>query len=140
MKLTTNFTLEEFTGTQHKDYLADNIYFAMNNFSKLQYLAEFAQKIRNLLGVPMTITSGVRYPLLNIKVGGKETSQHCKVEAFDFIPAKITLQQAFDKIRKSDLSFGQLIIEKSGNKQWLHISVGTKKQVMKYENGRYTIL
>lgn len=140
MKLTKNFTLEEMTTTSYKDLLADNIYYAMNNFEKVKELALFSQEIRDLLGVPMTITSAIRYPALNTKVGGTPTSQHQKIEAIDFIPSKITLQKAFDKIRYSKLKFGQLIIEKSGSSEWIHISIGNKCQVLKYNNGKYTVM
>ena len=137
MQLSKNFTLEELTNTSYKDLLANNIYYAVNNFDKVKELAKFAQEIRDFLGVPMTITSAIRYPALNTKVGGSPTSQHQKIEAIDFIPSKITLQKAFDKIRNSKLKFGQLIIEKTGKKEWLHISTGSKRQVLKYVNGKY---
>ena len=137
MQLSKNFTLEEMTNTSYKDLLANNIYYAMNNFDKVKELAKFSQEIRDFLGVPMTITSAVRCPSLNTKVGGSPTSQHQKIEAIDFIPSGMTLQKAFDKIRFSNLKFGQLIIEKSGKKEWLHISSGSKRQVLKYVNGKY---
>lgn len=140
MKLTEHFTLEEMTQTSHKDLLATNIYYAMNQFSKLQYLTEFAEKVRDIIKSPMIISSAVRCPDLNYAVGGKSTSQHAKIEAIDFIPTKISLLEAFDKIRKSDLKFGQLIIEKSGEANWLHISVGDKCEVLKYNDGRYTVV
>lgn len=140
MKLTKNFNLEEMTNTSYKDLLADNICYAINNFDKVKELAKFSQEVRDFLGVPMTITSAVRCPSLNTKVGGTPTSQHQKIEAIDFIPSKITLQKAFDKIRHSKLKFGQLIIEKAGKSEWLHISIGTKCQVLKYENGKYTTI
>ena len=140
MKLTKNFTLEEMTNTSYKDLLANNIYYAMNNFDKVKELAKFSQEIRDFLGVPMTITSAIRYPALNTKVGGSPTSQHQKIEAIDFIPSGMTLQKAFDKIRFSSLKFGQLIIEQSGKKEWIHISTGIKRQVLKYENGKYTTI
>lgn len=140
MKLTKNFTLEELTNTSYKELLANNIYYAMNNFEKVKELAKFSQEIRDFLDVPMTITSAIRYPALNTKVGGSPTSQHQKIEAIDFIPSGISLQKAFDQIRYSNLKFGQLIIEKSGKKEWIHISTGIKRQVLKYENGKYTTI
>jgi len=93
MKLTKNFTFEELTNTSHKDLLADNIYYAVNNMDKVKELALFAQEVRELLNVPMTVTSAVRCPSLNTKVGGTPTSQHQKIEAIDFIPAKISLEK-----------------------------------------------
>lgn len=140
MQLSKNFTLEELTNTSYKDLLANNIYYAMNNFDKVKELAKFSQEIRDFLGVPMTITSAIRYPALNTKVGGSPTSQHQKIEAIDFVPSKMTIQKAFDKIRNSKLKFGQLIIEKSGKKEWIHISTGSKRQILQYTNGKYTII
>ena len=137
MQLSKNFTLEELTNTSYKDLLANNIYYAMNNFDKVKELAKFSQEVRDFLGVPMTITSAIRYPALNTKVGGSPTSQHQKIEAIDFIPSKMTIQKAFDKIKNSKLKFGQLIIEKSGKKEWIHISTGSKRQILKYNNGKY---
>ncbi|MBR0541142.1 MAG: hypothetical protein IJK26_02935 [Clostridia bacterium] len=140
MKLSRNFTLEELTGTSYKELLADNIYYAMNNYDKLQSLAYFAQDVRDFLGVPMTVTSGVRCPALNNKLGGSAKSQHLTLEAIDFIPSKITLKEAFNRIKGSKLKFGQLIIEKSGKKEWIHISIGTKCETLRYDNGRYVII
>lgn len=137
MKLTKNFTFEELTNTSHKDLLADNIYYAVNNMDKVKELALFAQEVRELLNVPMTVTSAVRCPSLNTKVGGTPTSQHQKIEAIDFIPAKISLEKAFDIIRYSKLKFGQLIIEKSGKNEWIHISIGNKRETLYFNGKKY---
>lgn len=140
MRLTKNFIFSEFTDTKHTDLLPENIYYAVDNMDKVVELAKFAQAVRDFLNVPMTITSGVRCPKLNERVGGSKTSQHLLCEAIDFVPSRMTLQQAFDKIRKSDLQFGQLIIEQSGGKEWIHVSIGTKREVKKYDGKRYTIV
>lgn len=139
MQLSKNFSLRELTYTKEKDLLAENIYYAMGNFEKLQELAIFAQKIRDLLDTPMTVSSAVRCPELNIRKNGSTTSQHCKVEAIDFITKKMDLNAAFKKIRESDIKFGQLIIEEDKNgSKWIHISIGTKCQVLEYKNGKYS--
>lgn len=140
MRLTKNFLFSEFTETKHADLLASNIYYAVDNMDKVRELAKFAQEIRDFLGVPMTITSGVRCTALNNRVGGSATSQHVKCEAIDFIPSKISLQEAFNRIRFSKIIFGQLIIEKSGDKEWIHISIGKKREVKKYDGKRYVII
>lgn len=134
MKLTKNFTLEEMTNTSYKDLLADNIYYAINNFDKVKELALFSQEIRDFLGVPMTITSAVRCPALNTKVGGTPTSQHQKIEAIDFVPSNMTLQKAFDKIKNSNLDYKQLILEKN---TWIHISIGDKRENLTYDGKKY---
>ena len=138
MILAKNFTLEELTGTEHKEFLADNIYYAMNNFEKLKELATFAQKIRDLLNSPMTITRAVRSPNLNVKLGGSSTSQHQKVEALDFITKKMDLNEAFNIIKNSGIKFGQLIKkENSKGSKWIHISIGTKRETLEYKKSKY---
>lgn len=139
-QITKNFTIKELTNTSYKELLADNIYYALDNWGNFRLLAFFAQEVRDLLGVPMIITSAVRCPALNAKVGSSNKSQHLTLQAIDFVPSKMTLQQAFDKIRKSDLQFGQLIIEKSNGKEWIHISIGKKREVKKYDGKRYVII
>ena len=136
-RLTKNFIFSEFTDTKHTDLLPANIYYAVDNMDKVIDLAKFAQEIRDFLGVPMTITSGVRYSALNNRVGGSATSQHLKCEAIDFIPSKMSIQEAFKRIRNSNLKWGQLIIESSNGKEWIHISKGSKCEVLKYD-GKYT--
>lgn len=138
-RLTKNFIFSEFTDTKHTDLLPANIYYAVDNMDKVIDLAKFAQEIRDFLGVPMTITSGVRCSALNNRVGGSATSQHLKFEAIDFVPSKMSIQEAFNRIRHSKIKFGQLIIERSGDKEWVHISLGKKCEVLKYD-GKYTKL
>ena len=106
----------------------------------MNILAHFAEQVRLIVGCPMKITSGIRCEELNNLVGGSKTSQHLKGEAIDFIPTKIKVQTAFTKLRNSNLDFGQLIVEKSGTKEWVHISIGTKRQVLRYNNGKYYVM
>lgn len=140
LKLTEHFTLEELTITNYKDLNEKNYEYGKNKLTQMNMLAHFAEQVRLVIGCPMIITSGIRCEELNAKVGGSKTSQHCKGEAIDFIPTKIKVKTAFEKIRNSSLDFGQLIIEKSGNKEWVHISMGFKRQVLKYDNGKYTAI
>ena len=134
MKIAEHFTVRELTNTSYADLLAENILYAIDHFNELTRLAQFCERVRTVLGVPMNITSGVRYPKLNEKVGGIANSDHVKLMAVDFIPAKIKLKTAFDKIRKSNLDYKQLILE---NNQWIHISIGDKGENLVYEKGKY---
>ena len=139
MKLTEHFSFEEFTNTDYKELKEKNKDKALEFRPKLQKLAEFAEQIRNILGVPMIITSGFRCEELNKKVGGSPTSQHIFAEAFDFIP-KMDCEKAFAKIILSNIEYGQLIFYTRGISRFLHISIGFKRQKMKsrkvgdYEN------
>ena len=86
----------------------------------LKYTASHLDKVRELLGNPVNISSGYRCLQVNRRLGSKDTSQHLKGEAVDF---KCELfgspKKVFDKIRESDIQFDQLILEFNS---WVHIS------------------
>lgn len=134
MKIADHFTIKELTDTSYEDVLAENILYALDHFNELCRLAQFCERVRSVLNVPMNITSGVRCPKLNKKIGGVDTSDHIKLMAVDFVPSKIKLKTAFDKIRRSNLDFKQLILEKN---TWIHISIGDKKECLTYDGKRY---
>ena len=135
MKIAEHFTVKELTDTSYADVLAENILYALDHFNELTRLAQFCERVRAILGVPMTITSGVRCLKLNKKVGGVDTSDHVKLMAVDFVPSKIKLKTAFDKIRNSNLDYKQLILEKN---TWIHISIGDKRENLIYDGKRYS--
>lgn len=134
MKIAEHFTIAELVGTSYADLEAENIYYALDHFNELTRLAQFCERVRAILGVPMNITSGVRSPKLNKKVGGVENSDHVKLLAVDFVPSKIKLKTAFDKIRNSNLDYKQLILEKN---TWIHISLGDRKENLVYDGKKY---
>jgi len=134
MKIAKNFTIAELTGTSITEMFANNILYALDHFNELNRLAQFCEKVREILGVPMKITSGVRYEALNKKVGGVANSDHVKLLAVDFVPIKMTLKKAFDKIQNSSLDYKQLILEKNS---WIHISIGDKREKLVYDGKKY---
>ena len=140
IQITEHFSLDELTTTNNRKLREQNYQYGLKKITQMNILAHFCEQVREIVGCPMKITSGIRCEELNSIVGGSKTSQHLKGEAIDFIPTKIKIKTAFDKIRKSNLEFGQLIIEKSGKSEWIHISTGIKRQVLKYENGKYTTI
>lgn len=78
--MTKNFTYQELI---HTNYNFSNI---PNEESKvnLQYLADnFLQPLRDLLGVPVHVTSAYRSPQVNKAVGGVVNSYHLKGLACD---------------------------------------------------------
>lgn len=135
MKIAEHFTIKELTFSSYADYLADNIYFALDHFNEMVRLAQFCEKVREIIGKPMTITSGIRTKALNKAMGGVETSDHCKLLAIDFVPSKIKLKTAFDKIKNSNLDYKQLILEKN---TWIHIAIGDKRENLIYDGKKYT--
>jgi len=88
----------------------------------LQYLADHTlDAVRELWGRPITVNSGYRSPKLNRRVRGAQNSQHMAGEAADITTGTAAGNlQLIDMIRRSSISFDQLIDENHG--AWIHIS------------------
>lgn len=140
MQLTPHFALSELANTTNKDYKELNLKRAEQNLGKMYMLAGFAERVREIVGKPLIITSGYRCDSLNKAVGGSPTSQHKLGEAIDFKVRGMTNSQVACKLMGSDLKFQQLIIESAGGAEWVHISIGSKREVLRYKNGKYSIL
>jgi zinc D-Ala-D-Ala carboxypeptidase len=94
------------------------------------------QKVRNYYGMGVKVNSGFRHPLVNAKVGGSTTSDHCKGMAADIeIPSIANADLAQWIV--DNCEFRQVILEfytpgvpDSG---WVHVSYNpadNKKQVL----------
>ena len=70
MQLTPHFTLEELATTSLAAYKSKNIKEAKRKMGKMYMLAGFAERIREIIGYPLIVTSGYRYAELNKAVGG----------------------------------------------------------------------
>lgn len=140
MQLTPHFSLSELTVTSHKKYQELNLSDAKANIGKMYFLAGFCEAIREIIGRPMIISSGYRCPELNKAVGGTLFSQHQLAEAVDFTCKSLQPKTIFNIIKKSGLKFGQMILEqnKDGSKKWVHISIGSDKQLLSYDGSTYT--
>lgn len=136
-QLVPHFSLEELCATTNKQYKDKNLEEGKKQLGKMYMLAGFAERVREIVGRPMTITSGYRCPDLNKAVGGAISSQHKLGEAIDFVCKGLTTEEIACKIATSDLKFQQLIIEHSGSKVWVHVSIGSKREVLRYKNGKY---
>jgi uncharacterized protein YcbK (DUF882 family) len=94
------------------------------------------QKVRDHYGMGVKVNSGFRHPLVNAKVGGSTTSDHCKGFAADIEIPGIPNAELAEWIAEH-LEFRQLILEfytvgvpDSG---WVHVSFNpadNKKQVL----------
>lgn len=90
-------------------------------YTKARYSCSRLDAVRDLLKKPVFITSGFRCLRLNRLLKSKDTSQHLKMEAFDFVsPGFGTPQQVAAMLRDhaDEVDFDQLILENT----WIHIS------------------
>lgn len=116
--LTTNFDSSEFdVGSPWPNGYAAN---------RLA-LAQLAQWLRNLAGVPGKITSAGRDPAHNAEVGGTENSQHTRMEAIDIV-FPTSLRALANKVLSTveggtAPAFGQIIFYV--DKGHLHVSLPT---------------
>ena len=123
MKLSANFSLEEFTASETAERRRLDNSLPPELLMTAQNTAEMMEKIRAVLGDnPIIITSGYRSPEVNRAIGSGDSSDHIKAMAVDFkcpaygTPKAVALHLA-DKI--DSLGIGQLIAEYS---QWIHVS------------------
>jgi len=117
-QLTKNFTLEELTHTDHREF--DNV---PNETEKanLMRLAEFLELVKQLLGgAPIMVNSAFRSKKVNDAVGSKDTSQHRVGCAADIRVPGMTPDQVTKAIIGSNLDFDQVIREFD---RWTHVSI-----------------
>lgn len=133
MKITKNFTLEEFTATSYpcSNMITDA---AIENVRAL--CVNVLQPLRDIVG-PITVTSGYRSRELNAMVGGSATSQHLSGMAADIKCGDMAA--AFDVLRRR-FRFDQLIWEYGDDccPAWIHVSYGPRLrgEVLRVRKGR----
>ena len=129
IKITENISLNELlasrTATARK---IDN----MPSHKVLQNLIDSAvnlwQPVRDILGVPIKITSGYRCPPLNRAVNGAANSSHMSGYAIDFIAPsfgapKTIVPYIVNKLKEKGIKFDQAIIERpSKPNSWVHLA------------------
>ena len=118
MKLSPNFSLEELTHTDHREY--DN---TPNDkeLENLKRLAEFLEEVKAALGGrPVMVNSAFRSKQVNDAVGSKDTSQHRIGCAVDIRVPKLTPDEVVRIIIAAGLPYDQVIREFNA---WTHISI-----------------
>jgi zinc D-Ala-D-Ala carboxypeptidase len=95
MKLTANFTLNEFlsspTATANK--ITEQFNPPQRILDNIRATANRLQAIRTRFGLPMSITSGYRCPRLNTAVGGARASEHLDALGVDISTRNYTQAQ-----------------------------------------------
>ena len=130
MRLSTNFTLAEFTKSQTATRKGlDNTPGEEHLANAKELFTNVVQPVRENFGVTV-INSGYRGPALNEAVGGSSKSQHCKGEAVD-IECPGTGNYDVANWIESNLDFDQLILEfyngKDPRSGWVHVSYKSKE-------------
>lgn len=120
MKLTSNFSLEELSHTDHREF--DNTPPA-DVIDNLKRLAMILEQVRSLFnGSPVMVNSAYRSLEVNRAVGSSDGSQHRLGCAADIrIPGQ-TPDMVVKTIMAANLPYDQLLREFDA---WVHISVPT---------------
>jgi zinc D-Ala-D-Ala carboxypeptidase len=133
MNLSPHVTLAEFENspTAVKHGISNKMNAEQIERAKLVCVNCF-EPIRAYLKKPIRVNSGFRSLLLNKKIGGSKTSQHCKGEALDL---DLHDRKLFNWII-DNVQFDQLIYEFGTDTaaDWFHISyspVKNRKQVLR---------
>ena len=123
MNLSPNFTLEELTHTDHRQF--DNMPDA-DELANLYRLADFLEQVKIVLGgKPIMINSAFRSKAVNDAVGSSDKSQHRHGCAADIRVPGMTPDEVVKAIIESDLAYDQVIKEfatPTGG-GWTHISI-----------------
>ncbi len=116
--LTKNFTLEELTHTDHREFSNEP---NESETANLQRLAEFLELVKELLGgKSIMVNSAFRSKAVNDAVGSKDSSQHRIGAAADIRVPGMTPDQVVQAVIGSQLEFDQVIREFD---RWTHISI-----------------
>jgi uncharacterized protein YcbK (DUF882 family) len=118
MNLTPNFTLDELTTTDHREF--DNTP-NDSELANLVRLADFLEQVKAVLGgKPIMINSAFRCKQVNDAVGSKDTSQHRIGCAADIRVPGMTPDQVVKAIMAAGIGYDQVIREFD---RWTHISI-----------------
>ena len=118
MNLSENFTYEELTHTDHREF--DNTP-NETEMANLVRLANFLEQVKEVLGgKPIMINSAFRCHEVNQAVGSKDSSQHRHGCAADIRVPGMTPDEVVSAIMASGLPYDQVIREFD---RWTHVSI-----------------
>jgi hypothetical protein len=118
MNLTTNFTFDELTHTDHRKF--DN---TPNDaeLANLMRLAKFLEEVKTVLGgKPIIVNSAFRSKAVNDAVGSSDRSQHRHGTACDFRVPNMKPDEVVRTIIEAGLNYDQIIREFD---RWTHVSI-----------------
>ena len=123
MKLTPNFKASELFVSESYPHLVDDwAKIPLAHQNNVRAIVNRLQVIRDILGRPITITSGYRGPALNKEVKGDPNSYHLTGSAVDFVVSGMSakaVQSRLDAWWGGGLGYG---------KGFTHIDLGPKRR------------
>lgn len=125
MKLSKNFTLEEFIRSRTAESMGiDNVPKDEEVIENMKALClEVLQPLRDYVGAPIHINSGYRCKALNEALDGVKGSQHLSGQAADIHVENTEHLLKMMHFIMDETDFDQLIWEKNkAGVQWLHVS------------------
>lgn len=141
MQLSRNFYLQELVRSQTATRYGIPNHPNTKQIANLKSLCQnVLQPVRDYFKKPVIVSSGYRSPLLNARIGGSNTSQHCLGLAADFEIPGVANKSVAEWI-KNNLEYDQLILEfwneKNPNSGWIHCSyVNSNRQQSLVYNGK----
>ena len=118
MNLSENFTLNELTHTDHREF--DNVP-NESELANLKRLAAFLETVKSTIGgKPIIVNSAFRSKQVNDAVGSSDRSQHRLGCAADIRVPQMTPDEVVKAIIAAGLPFDQVIREFD---RWTHVSI-----------------
>lgn len=136
MKLSEHLTLDEMTHSATAEKLGIDNTPPISIVNKLSIFAKtIFEPLREIVNAPIIVTSGYRCPELERAISGRAYGQHMLGEAADMICLNMTASELYQVIKNQNVfAYGQLILERIGGKEWVHVSFGLKRQnLLAYE-------
>ena len=129
LRLTENFSWAEVVGSvKAKEHGIDNEPTDEKIIQNIHSTADLMQRLRDILGERIDVSSWYRCPKLNILVGGSATSAHLQGLAVDFVsPLFGTPEEIVRALIPyvKELEIDQLICE---DNRWVHAGFGGKQR------------
>jgi hypothetical protein len=117
--MSDHFSMEELTATGTGLPNTPN---AVQLAALVRLCKTILEPARILVG-PLRVNSGFRTVAVNAAIAGSaKNSQHMKGQAADVLPLTMSLEEAFHRIKSSEIPYDQLIIEPT----WIHVSWAEK--------------
>jgi zinc D-Ala-D-Ala carboxypeptidase len=131
MNLSPHFTLAELTFSETAARAGRAIVADEDAIANLTSLCvDVLEPLREAIGAPIVISSGLRPEWLNIIVGGSKTSDHMSGRAADIRAIGFTPMEVCEIAASMNLPTNQVILEFG---RWCHISVAPRETLPRRE-------